>query len=394
MEEHGDGGDNLRVSNCIQPSRYVSGAAPASFILPARGSTRMRIALIASPFISVPPKKYGGTELFISQLAEGLTRLGIDVVVYANGESTVKAQLRWLYPKDEWPIDNEMYSNLKDLDHTSWSVSDCWHDADVIHLNNAPCLVFSRLRGPRCVYTLHHPHVPSLSAFYAGFPNVEFVSISNFQKENEPLERIRTIHHGIDLGPYHLQTKKAAYLSFLGRIAPVKGIHNAIEIARRSGIPLKIAGEVQPMDREYFDSCVRPHVDGKFIEYVGEADLALKNELLGNSMAMLFPIEWDEPFGLVMVEAMATGTPVIAFPGGSVAEIVRDGISGFVCCGIEDAVARLREVPAIKPAAVRAYVQQYFSAERMVQDYLALYREMCDEAAVVEDSNLGSQAAA
>jgi glycosyltransferase involved in cell wall biosynthesis len=354
----------------------------------------MRIALIASPFISVPPKKYGGTELFISHLAEGLTRLGIEVVVYANGESTVKAQLRWLYPKDDWPIDDEMHSNLKDLDHTSWAVSDCWHDADVIHLNTAPCLGFSRLRGARWVYTLHHPHVPSLSAFYAGFPNVEFVAISNFQKENEPLQRIRTIHHGIDLGPYHLQTKKAAYLSFLGRIAPMKGVHNAIEIAKRSGVPLKIAGEVQPMYRDYFDSCVKPHLDGKFIEYVGEADLALKNELLGNSMALLFPIEWDEPFGLVMVEAMATGTPVIAFPGGSVAEIVRDGISGYICSSVEDAVARVREVQAIKPAAVRAYVQQFFSAERMVQDYLSLYRDMCVEVASAEDNNFGSQPAA
>jgi glycosyltransferase involved in cell wall biosynthesis len=353
----------------------------------------MRIALIASPFISVPPKKYGGTELFISHLAEGLTRLGLDVVVYANGESTVKAKLRWLYPKDDWPVTDELYSNLKDLDHTSWSVSDCWRDADIIHLNNAQCLAFSRLRGPRWVYTLHHPHTPALSAFYAGFTDVEFVSISDFQREHEPIKRIRTIHHGIDLGAYRLQTKKAEYLSFLGRIAPMKGVHNAIEIAKRSGIPLKIAGEIQPMYRQYFESCVKPCLDGKFIEYVGEADLALKNELLGNSMAMLFPIEWDEPFGLVMVEAMATGTPVIAFPGGSVAEIVRDGVSGFVCSGVEDAVARVREIRTIKPAAVRAYAQQFFSVERMAQDYLSLYREIYVEVPAVKNSNLGSHAA-
>lgn len=354
----------------------------------------MRIAIVASPFISVPPKKYGGTELFIAQLAEGLTRLGVDVVVYANGESTVEAELRWLYEKDDWPIDGELYSNLKDLNHTSWAVSDCQGEADVIHLNNASGLVFSRQRGPRWVYTVHHPHTLSLSAFYAGFPRVEFVSISNFQKAKESLKRIRTIHHGIRLDLYDLQTKKLRYLSFLGRIAPVKGIHNAIEIAKRSGIPLKIAGEVQPMYREYFDACVKPHLDGKFIEYLGEADLALKNELLGNSMAMLFPIEWDEPFGLVMVEAMAAGTPVIAFAGGSVAEVVRDGISGFVCSSVEDAVARVRQVDAIKPAAIRAYAQQYFSVERMVQDYLALYRELNGEVAIVEDSNFGTQAAA
>ncbi len=354
----------------------------------------MRIALIASPFISVPPKRYGGTELFVAQLAEGLTRLGADVVVYANGESTVQSELRWLYAKDDWPIEGEMYSSLKDLNHTSWAVSDCWRDADVIHLNNAPGLAFSRMCGARLVYTVHHPQLPVLSAFYASFPEVEFVCISDFQKSNEPLRRVRTIHHGIDLGSYRLQTKKAEYLSFLGRIAPVKGIHNAIEIAKRSGIPLKIAGEVQPMFREYFESCVRPHLDGKFIEYIGEADLALKNELLGDSMAMLFPIEWDEQFGLVMVEAMATGTPVIAFPGGSVAEIVRDGISGFVCCGVEEAVARVQEVQALKPCAVRAYAQQNFSVERMVQDYLVLYRGICGGEPLITDGGIEEQAAA
>jgi glycosyltransferase involved in cell wall biosynthesis len=354
----------------------------------------MRIALIASPFLSVPPKRYGGTELFIAQLAQGLTRLGADVVVYANGESTVRAELRWLYPADDWPIDGELYSNLKDLNHTSWAVSDCWHDADIIHLNNAPGLAFSRIRGPRWVYTVHHPHVRTLSDFYGGFPEVEFVSISNFQKERESAKRIRTIHHGIDLAPYRLQTQKAAYLSFLGRIAPVKGVHHAIQIAKQCGIPLKIAGEVQPKYREYFNSRVRPHLDGKNVEYLGEADLALKNELLGKSMGMLFPIEWDEPFGLVLVESMATGTPVIAFPGGSVAEIVRDGVSGFVCKDVGDAVMKVRLLDRLKPAGVRAYVQQFFSEERMVHDYLALYREMFEDAVLVKDSGAERQAAA
>jgi glycosyltransferase involved in cell wall biosynthesis len=354
----------------------------------------MRIALIASPFISVPPKRYGGTELFIAQLAEGLTRLGVDVVVYANGESTVKAELRSLYPEDDWPIGGELYSNLKDLNHTSWAVSDCWHKVDVIHLNNTPGLVFSRIKGPRWVYTLHHPRLPELSQFYDGFPNVEFVSISNFQRERERLKRIRTIHHGIDLSPYKLRTRKADYFCFLGRIAPVKGVHNAIQIAKRCGIPLKIAGEVQPMYREYFNACIRPHLDGKNVEYVGEADIALKNELLGNAMAMLFPIEWDEPFGLVLVEAMATGTPVIAFPGGSVTEIVRGGVSGFICKNVDEAVARVGDLHTLKPAGVRAYAQQYFSAERMVRDYLALYCEMFDEIGPVAATSVERQAAA
>jgi len=354
----------------------------------------MRIALIASPFISVPPKKYGGTELFIAQLAEGLVALGADVVVYANGVSKVSAEVRWLYAEDDWPIDGEMYSSLKDLNHASWAINDCLASADIIHLNNAPGLAFARMRGPRWVYTLHHPHLPSLTQFYSCFENVEFVSISDFQKLKEPLKRIRTIHHGIDLSQYDFQPKKQQYLSFLGRIAPVKGVHNAIEIAKRTGIPLKIAGEVQPLFKDYFDSKIKPHIDGKFIEYVGEADLAIKNELLGNSMGLLFPIEWDEPFGLVMVEAMAAGTPVVAFPGGSVKEVVRDGVSGLICSDVADAVARLSELSSIKPVAIRAYAQQYFSVERMVQDYLSLYREMYDEVTLFEDTDIGSQAAA
>jgi glycosyltransferase involved in cell wall biosynthesis len=355
----------------------------------------MRVALIAPPFLSVPPKRYGGTELFLGHLAEGLTRLGMEVVVYANGESKVKAQLRWLCPKDDWPIQDEAHSSLKELDHVSWSVCDCLHTADVIHLNCACSLAFARLRGPRWVYTIHHPHTASLSAYYAGFPDVEFVAISDFQRKCEPLKRIRTIHHGLDFRLYRLRTQKAQYLSFLGRIAPIKGVHNAIEIARRSGIPLKIAGEIQPLYREYFESRIRPQLDGNFIEYVGEADLAVKNELLGNSMAMLFPIEWDEPFGLVMVEAMATGTPVIAFPGGSVAEVVREGVSGYICSGVEHAVARLRELRAFRPAAVRAYAQRFFSMERMTQAYLSLYSELCFEESSMLDqsSDLGSQAA-
>lgn len=353
----------------------------------------MRIALIAPPFLSVPPKKYGGTELFLAHLAEGLTKFGIDVVVYANGESKVQAELRWLYPKDDWPIHNELQSTLKDIDHVSWAVSDCLHEADIVHLNSAPALAFTRLHGPRWVYTLHHPTTPLLSRFYAGFPDVEFVAISDDQRHAEPFKRIRTIHHGIDFRAYRLTAKKAEYLAFLGRIAPIKGVHNAIEIAHRAGIPLKIAGEVQPIYREYFESRIRPRLDGRFIEYVGDANLSTKNELLGNSMAMLFPIEWNEPFGLVMVEAMATGTPVIAFPGGSVSEVVRDGVSGFICSGVDDAVARLREVRKFKPAAVRAYAQRLFSMERMTEDYLALYREVCEEVPSIGRSHLGSQAA-
>jgi glycosyltransferase involved in cell wall biosynthesis len=337
----------------------------------------MRVALIASPFIGVPPKGYGGTELFIAHLAEGLTKRGFRVILYANGESTVSCELRYLYPHAEWPIEGEIYSSTKDLNHTSWAIHDCWHEADIIHLNNVPGLAFARFRGPRFAYTVHHPHEAALSRFYSYFPEVQFVTISQFQQQRESLSRVRTIHHGVDMRAYKLKTRKQPYLCFLSRIAPVKGAHLAIEVAKRTGIPLKIAGEIQPIFRDYFESRIKPHIDGKFIQFLGEANLAEKNELLGNAMAMLFPIQWNEPFGLVMIEAMATGTPVLALSGGAVREVVADGISGYACSSLAELVEQARRADsAFNPSIVRRYVEENFSVERMADQYATLYCEM------------------
>ena len=349
---------------------------------------RMRVALVSPPFLPVPPKKYGGTELFIAQLAEGLQCSGIDVVVYSNGESTVGVEKRWLYKNQRWPIEGEVFDNLQDFNHASWAVSDAAADCDIIHLNNVSALMFTRFVPDRkFVYTIHHVHEPQLSDLYHFFPQVEYVSISEFQRQREGMPRMQTIHHGIDLDAYPLQSGKQEYLSFLGRIAPIKGTHLAIEVAKKSGMPLKIAGEVQPIFQDYFDTQIKPHIDGKFIEYVGEADLAAKNELLGHSMAMLFPIQWDEPFGLVMIEAMACGTPVLAFPGGAVGEVVRDNISGLLCQSVDEMARRVRDLPGtFSPSNVRQYCQQYFSVERMVADYVALYQRIIDEDSPLQQS--------
>ncbi len=337
----------------------------------------MRIALIASPFISVPPARYGGTELFIAQLAEGLKTLGFDVVVYANGQSRVSTELRWLYEENQWPIDGEIFGNLKDLNHCAWAIRDAWDDADIIHLNSTAGLPFSRFEGPEFVYTIHHPHQDALSAFYSHHPQVHFVCISRFQQALETQPLIRTIYHGVDMKPYRLQEKKEPYVAFLGRIAPLKGTHVAIEVAKRSGVPLKIAGEIQPLYRDYFETQIKPHIDGRFIQYVGEADMDAKNELLGNAMALLFPIQWDEPFGLVMVEAMATGTPVLAFPGGSVREVVRENVSGNVCESIEHMVEAAKNIEGrFRPSGVRKYAEQNFSVDRMTQAYADLYSQI------------------
>jgi glycosyltransferase involved in cell wall biosynthesis len=193
----------------------------------------------------------------------------------------------------------------------------------------------------------------------------------------------RAIHHGIHLSDYRLQPKKQPYLSFIGRLAPVKGPHLAIEVAKKTGIPLKLAGEIQPMYKSYFESEIKPQLDGRFIEYIGEADLTAKNELLGNSLAMLFPIQWDEPFGLVMIEAMACGTPVIALKRGSVPEVVRDGVSGFVCESVEKMVECIRDL-SISPRLIREYARENFSVEVMTRKYLELYESICPVAAPIE----------
>jgi glycosyltransferase involved in cell wall biosynthesis len=334
----------------------------------------VRIALIAAPFIAVPPAEYGGTELFVGQLAEGLSKAGVDAVVYANGESTVQAERRWLYERSMWPIKQPERAWLRELNHTSWAVRDALKDCDIIHMQSPQGLAFSHFVDRPFILTLHGPHEDYLSEYYARYPEVQYVCISDAQCRKESLPHQRTIHHGIDLSLYRLVENKQQYLSFIGRIAPIKGTHLAIEVAQRTGIPLKIAGEVQPAFREYFESKIRPKIDGKLVEYIGPADLQAKNELLGNSMAMLFPIQWNEPFGLVMVEAMACGTPVIALTGGSVPEVVVEGVSGHVCRSIREMTRCIRDLNT-KPADVRRYVEQNFSVEVMVRSYINLYQE-------------------
>lgn len=349
----------------------------------------MKIALVAPPFISVPPKNYGGTELFLARLGESLTALGHEVVLYTNGESTLDVEKRWIYKNAQWPIKGEIYDNLKDLNHTAWAVRDAAESCDVIHLNNAPGLVCSRFTRTPFVYTVHHPHVEGLSVFYANYPRVHYVTISDSQRSKERMPLMRTIHHGLDTSFCEcLPDSPREYLTFLGRIAPIKGTHLAIAAAKQAGIPLKIAGEVQPMFRDYFDCEIKPHLDGKFVEYVGEVDRRAKSQLLGGARALLFPIQWEEPFGLVMVEAMACGAPVLATPRGAVPEIVKDGISGYLCHSVEEMAKRAAEL-RLQPEAVRHYVQENFSAEKMAQRYASLYAELAEKSpaspAIFED---------
>jgi glycosyltransferase involved in cell wall biosynthesis len=302
-------------------------------------------------------------------------------VVYANGESQVRTEVRWIYPQSHWPIKGDFCESLKETVHNTWAIRDAAKTCDIVHTNSIPGLPPSLFVDVPFVHTIHHEHEPALTDFYSHYPDVNYVTISDFQVRQEPMPKVRTIHHGIDLSKYEWRAKKRSYLSFLGRIAPIKGPHLAIAVAQRTGIPLKIAGEIQPMFQEYFRTEIEPHIDGKFIEYVGEVGLLEKNELLANSIAMLFPIQWNEPFGLVMIEAMACGAPVLALPGGSVPEVVADGISGYVCRSVEDMSQRVYDIQDdIAPQIVREYAEKNFSRDRMAAEYERLFESIAQPA--------------
>jgi glycosyltransferase involved in cell wall biosynthesis len=351
----------------------------------------MKIAVIAPPFIPVPPKAYGGTELFVAQLAEGLSHRGHDVIVYGNGESTVDCDVRWVYGTSTWPPASPGEGTLMQVHHSAWALRDAEAArVDVVHLNDAIAVPMSRfLPATPMLLTLHHPHDETLSALYEHHPDVNYIAISNSQRLQEKMPLMRTIHHGLQLEKYAFREHKDEYLCFLGRIAPMKGAHVAVEIARRTGIPLKIGGEIQPAFRSYWESQVAPYVDGRLIEYIGEASPSIKNELLSRSRALLFPISWEEPFGLVMIEAMACGTPVLAFAGGAVREVVSPGVSGWICRDAEELAERACD-PGISPASCRDYIRRRFSIEQMVERYIAAYEAAAGlDGAVVSDASIG-----
>lgn len=335
----------------------------------------MRIALIAPPFIAVPPQKYGGTELFVAVLANALHARGHDVIVYANGDSRVNCELRWRYRHAQWPIVDPSMGPLDNLDHTAWAIHDAARWADVIHLNDPIGVPATRFVDRPIVLTLHHPHIAALSGFYAAHPRIAYVAISAAQARHESMPRVEVVHHGIPVETYTFQEAKDDYVAFLGRMAPCKGAHRAIEAARRAGVRIKLAGEVQPIFHEYWETQVLPHIDGRDVEYVGEADFERKNDLLSHARACLFPIDWDEPFGLVMIESMACGTPVLALPGGSVPEVVRDGVSGWICRDIQEMASRIAS-PDVTPASCRAWVEGHFSVDRMTAGYVDLYQRI------------------
>ncbi|ASY60491.1 MULTISPECIES: glycosyltransferase family 4 protein [Sinorhizobium] len=340
----------------------------------------MRIAQIAPLAERVPPKLYGGTERIVHCLTEELVRLGHDVTLFASGDSLTSAEL---VPCSEVAL--RLNPDVTDfLPHHVVMLEEVRRRAqefDVLHFH-IDLLHFPLVRdfADRTVTTLHtRLDLSDLQPFYRLFTDIPLVSISDDQRRPIPPVNWRgTVYHGLDAAVLPFTEKPAGnYLAFLGRISPEKGPERAIEIATRAGMPLKIAAKVDKADRAYWERVVEPMVASHAnVEFIGEIDERRKPEFLGNAAALLFPINWPEPFGLVMIEAMACGTPVLGFRYGSAPEVIEDGLSGILVDWVEDAVARMDEVLSLDRRRVRGAFERRFTAERMTRDYLEIYRNL------------------
>ncbi len=312
-----------------------------------------------------------------AELAKCLTRLGHDVTVFATGDSSPAGRLLWRFPRAVWPPDDHA-----ELRHAAFA----WRhivanapDVDVVHVHQAQSLALASLQPLPVVATIHHERDAKLVDFYGDFPDVTYVAISQRQAELSPELRARhVVHHGLDPQLYPLGEGRGGYVAFLGRLAPQKAPHVAIDAAIAAGVPLRIGGEAHWVAREYFEREVKPRLANPLITHLGEVSHAPKLELLGGARALLFPIEWEEPFGLVMIESMLCGTPVIAFPHGSAPEVVDDGVTGWIADTEDDMVARLRALRdgdlAFDRRLCREQAVRRFGMDRMVDDYLAVYQ--------------------
>ena len=232
----------------------------------------MRIALVGPPFIEIPPRGYGGTELFIANLACELYARGHEVTVYGNGDSRLPCRLKWRYPHAEWPLEDPVRPQLKNADHTAWAIHDAAASADVLHLNDIVGVPFTAFVDVPALLTIHHPHEPALSELYTKYAGIYYVTIADWLAHREPMPNIHVVHHGIPVTDYAFSGEKDDYVAFLGRMVPCKGAHLAIEAARLAGVRLKLAGEIQPAFREYWERQGWAHLHGDQTEHVGEAE--------------------------------------------------------------------------------------------------------------------------
>lgn len=339
----------------------------------------MRIAQVAPLHESVPPRLYGGTERVVSYLTEELVRLGHDVTLFASGDSRTAARLHVCCPQ-ALRLDPNCQDPLAPHVRMLTQVYQRADEFDVIHCHTDYLgLPFTRSTSTPTVITLHgRLDIPEIFPLYTDYPDVALVSISDAQRQ--PLRHCQwaaTIYHGLphDLYRFHSQTQAEPYLAFVGRISREKRPDSAIRIACAAGIPLRIAAKVDRNDKEYFETTIRPLLANPLVEFLGEVNEKQKETLLGNALALLFPIDWPEPFGLTMIEALACGTPVIARRRGSVPEVLRDGKTGFIRETDEEMLDAIQRLASLDRAACRQEFEQRFTVPLMAQRYLDVYEQ-------------------
>lgn len=335
----------------------------------------MRIAVISTPFIRVPPVGYGGTELFCYELSEELRSRGHDVTLFTTGDSVTSCRRRSLYHHAQWPPEPP-----DEVNHAAWAFAEIEREAfDVVQLNSPLGVPFARFVSVPIVHTIHHHREEAFSRLFAAHQGIFYVAISHRQLELEtPVARAAVIHHGLSPERYPESDHDDGYLLHLGRYAPEKGTHLAIDAARAAGLPIKLAGRTHRPDAAYFERHVAPRLAEEGVEELGEADHARKVALLRGARALLCPLQWEEPFGLVAIEAMLCGTPVLGFARGSFPEIVDDGVTGYlVPDGDVTALARLaRSIAGFDRLACARRARERFSTRVMVDAYEQLYQRI------------------
>ncbi|MGD9881674.1 MAG: glycosyltransferase family 4 protein [Reyranella sp.] len=335
----------------------------------------MRIAQVAPLIESVPPQLYGGTERVVAWLVEELVALGHDVTLFASGDSRTRARLVPAWPRAlrlGRPRTDPMAPSAMLLEAVARRAT----DFDVIHchVDWLPLPLLSRLGVPYLTTTHGRLDMPGLADVIRQFPGAAFVSVSNHQRAAlGEANWLGTVHHGLPVDAFRPQLEAGSYLAFLGRLTRDKGPEPAIRIARAAGRTLQIAAKVPSGERTYFKERIEPRIDGSQVQLIGEVADEAKQRFLAGAAALLFPIDWPEPFGLVMIEAMACGTPVIAFRSGSVPEVVDDGVTGFIVNGEAEAIHAVARLSELDRHHVRARFEQRFGARRMARDYLRLY---------------------
>jgi len=336
----------------------------------------MRIAQLAPLWIPVPPYTYGGTELVISWLCDELVRRGHEVTLFATEDSKTQAKLIPIWKNSLWQAKlktpHAVFSLLYEKLISLQDQFDIIHDHCEFYTTP-----YSKFLKPKIVTTLHHPLTEETIILYKKFPDINFVAVSKNQRKSGPgINIVKTIYHGLPIEKYEFNPEPKNYLLWLSKIIPEKGIAKAIDIAKLSGENLIISGNIPPEYGDYFDFRIKPLIDGKKIQFVGASNFSKKVELLKNAKAFLFPVRRPEPFGLVVIEAMACGVPVIAFKGGSLPELIEDGKTGFLVNNIEEARQALKKLNRISREYCREYVKKNFNLKRMVNRYEKLYKKI------------------